>query len=326
MIADRIDLPFVKDEVWDQSGGKRVEDGRVGWRPPLPNGTPQPPECPPIGPPHFFKDQKVDPFFASWQVLAEFSSTKWRAQTPVVQNNPSGSGTIFQDGPNPGRRRVEVTLLAAPDSATFITIREPKLGKPKPSDWEFNLLVRDYVDERPDAMGEIIAQSGEFLTYFMDLLSFGPSSHPNTTKVMQAASLMGLFCVQYWKNRYKRVRPAQLFPGLLPPIATPGHAAFPSGHATQAQLVYRCLHSVLPTTRIPGSKMSPADIAKPGLKTLALRIARNREIAGLHYPSDSIGGRHLADKIFKKILIPATTGTAMPIYKGFFVAAKREWA
>jgi len=33
------------------------------------------------------------------------------------------------------------------------------------------------------------------------------------------------------------------------------------------------------------------------LNALAGRIARNREIAGLHYPSDSLAGRNLAQEI-----------------------------
>jgi membrane-associated phospholipid phosphatase len=147
---------------------------------------------------------------------------------------------------------------------------------------------------------------------------------------MQAASLTGLFACQYWKNQYKRVRPAQLFPGLLPPIATPGHASFPSGHATQARLVFRCLLSVLPTAPFAGTGTGTASLARMfgfAGEQLAQRIARNREIAGLHYPSDSRGGQLLADKLFDNILKPAAapSSSAMPVYKGLVAAAKKEW-
>ena len=319
IIADRVDLPFVKDTG--------VETGRVGLV--LPAGTP--PVCPPIGPP-FFRDRKVDPFFAGWQVLAEFSATDWRAQTPIF-NSASASGTILRRHGQPDGDRVVVTMASDGNSAKFETVTGPVAGPPQPSDWEFDRLVRAYVDERPDAMGEIVAQNSEFLTYFMDLLSFGPSSHPATTKVMQAASLIGLFCCQYWKNKYRRVRPAQLFPGLLPPVATPGHAAFPSGHATQAHLVYKCLWSLLPAAGIGGTANSPYTIAAPALERLARRIARNREIAGLHYPSDSVAGRHLANKIFNNILLKAVDGVGMPlvfavdmpIYRRLVVKAQQEW-
>ena len=328
MVADRVDLPFVKDG--------EVEHGRVGWVAP----TGHPTVCPPIGPTPYFHDRKVDPFFAGWQVLAEFSATPWRQHTPFRATAPvdtSGSGVINRSGSNPDNHRVAVEFSVGANgewdggAAKFHTFRG-SASQPERNDWEFDRLLRASVDERPDALGEIIAQDKEFLTYFMDLLSFGPASHPATTKVMHAASLIGLFCVQYWKNRYKRVRPAHLFPGLLPPVATPGHSSFPSGHATQAQLVFRCLLQLLSKVPIGSSAQSPYTIANPAAGRLARRIARNREIAGLHYPSDSAGGRYLADKIFNNILdlavnpLPGTDPPAMPLYREMVSAATQEWS
>jgi len=57
------------------------------------------------------------------------------------------------------------------------------------------------------------------------------------------------------------------------------------------------------------------------LRTLATRIARNREIAGLHYPTDSAHGRTLAQTI-----APFLTGMAAGTWFGKAVtAAKGEW-
>jgi hypothetical protein len=57
------------------------------------------------------------------------------------------------------------------------------------------------------------------------------------------------------------------------------------------------------------------------LGTLATRIARNREIAGLHYPSDSADGRALAVTIE-----PFLTGMGTNTWFGKAVtAAKGEW-
>ena len=126
-----------------------------------------------------------------------------------------------------------------------------------------------------------------------------------------------------------------MFPGLLPPIATPGHASFPSGHATQAQLVFRCLSSVLASPPPPptpplvvGGSLSLQEMFDRAGKELAIRIARNREIAGLHYPSDSLGGQILADKLFNNILNPAAEAASspMPAYQRLVVLARREWA
>jgi hypothetical protein len=55
------------------------------------------------------------------------------------------------------------------------------------------------------------------------------------------------------------------------------------------------------------------------LKALALTIARNREIAGLHYPSDSRAGRMLADIVMHEL-------TAEPTFRTAVTAAAKDWA
>ena len=87
----------------------------------------------------------------------------------------------------------------------------------------------------------------------------------------------------YFKNLYSRPRPSQLCPALLPPIEIPGHASFPSGHSTQAHLMALCMNDVF-------NGLPPQATMIDDLWTLADCIARNREIAGLHYPSDTDAG------------------------------------
>lgn len=91
----------------------------------------------------------------------------------------------------------------------------------------------------------------------------------------------------YAKARYNRVRAYQLFPELAPPFLPRGkfpmHAAFPSGHSTQAHMIVNVLASVFGAQVVESAR------------DLAWEIGRNREIAGLHYASDTEGGRLLAD-------------------------------
>jgi hypothetical protein len=54
------------------------------------------------------------------------------------------------------------------------------------------------------------------------------------------------------------------------------------------------------------------------LEALAWRIARNREIAGLHYASDSIAGEQLATAI-----LPYLQGTHE--YQTVLLEARKEW-
>ena len=118
----------------------------------------------------------------------------------------------------------------------------------------------------------------------------------------------------YFKDKFERPRPSFVLPSLMPPIAIPGHASFPSGHSTQAHLVVACLKPALQAS------ISAAAFAaiSSGLDVLADRIARNREIAGLHYPSDLAAGAALAREMFT-LLQPLAT------FQAALTAAKAEW-
>jgi hypothetical protein len=168
-------------------------------------------------------------------------------------------------------------------------------------------------DERADALGEILSQAEEFISYFMNLMTTRPTSYPATLRILNIASLVALFVSMYYKGFYKRPRPSELCPALLPPIVVPGHASFPSGHATQARLMARSIGKVL-------NGLPQHDAIVDDSKTLARRIARNREIAGLHYESDSRAGKALANGILPLLSDPANTW-----YQAALSAAKAEW-
>jgi membrane-associated phospholipid phosphatase len=187
---------------------------------------------------------------------------------------------------------------------------------------EITALTLAARDERAPAMGEILSQDVEFTTDFMALLAITPGSHPNTYRVLHIASLIGSYTVLYYKGLRNRPRPSQLCPALLPPIPMPGHASWPSGHATQAWLKALCMEHVLQGV-LSGSLISgDLGAVSSNLRTLAIRVARNREIAGLHYPTDSDAGRSLAATI-----APFLTGMVATTWFGKAVAAaKGEWS
>ena len=155
---------------------------------------------------------------------------------------------------------------------------------------EIETLKTMVLDERPDALGEILGQNQEFMRYFVAAMGATAGTHPATMIVLNAANLVATMTVMYFKTKFDRVRPSQLIPALLPPIPVPGHASYPSGHSTQAHLFALCATEILQAT--PGVGISLV------LTKLADRIARNREIAGLHYPSDSAAGKNLASDLF----------------------------
>jgi hypothetical protein len=123
---------------------------------------------------------------------------------------------------------------------------------------------------------------------------------------------------QYFKAEYKRQRPAQLCSALLPPIQAPGHASYPNGHSTQAHLMAYCVALVLPENVRPKLQNN--------LRVLADRIGRNREIAGLHYRSDTIAGVTLAQSIFALLNTDPDAKATMQRFWEAIEKAKAEWA
>jgi membrane-associated phospholipid phosphatase len=89
------------------------------------------------------------------------------------------------------------------------------------------------------------------------------------------------------KLRYNRIRPYQIFPELAPGFLTgpdfPKHPSFPSGHSSQAHLIAELIKLIWSD----GNIHAKADAC-------AAEIARNRERAGLHFPTDSAAGAALA--------------------------------
>jgi membrane-associated phospholipid phosphatase len=195
---------------------------------------------------------------------------------------------------------------------------------PAPTNWsalneqpqvqgEIQGLVTAAMDERADALAEILSQADEFISYFLNMMTARPGAYPQTTRVLSIASLVGTFVAMYFKNLYARPRPSQLSPALLPPIEVPGHASFPSGHSTQAHLMALCMNEVF--NGLPQQSTMVDD-----LWTLADRIARNREIAGLHYPSDSAAGVAIAQAVLPKLKAASQTKFNQAV-----AAAAEEW-
>ncbi len=108
------------------------------------------------------------------------------------------------------------------------------------------------------------------------------------------------------KQHFDRVRPSVLEPTLETVIEVPGHPAYPSGHSTQAHFIAYVFGALAPARR--DEFIARADA-----------IAKNREIAGLHYPSDTAAGVVLAKQVFNSLMSNERFLTLL-------AAAKQEWA
>ena len=86
-----------------------------------------------------------------------------------------------------------------------------------------------------------------------------------------------------YKSRFNVARPYDVQPLLRTHISTPTHASYPSNHSFQSFSI-ACVFS----------RAVPEHSGNPRLFERALRVAENREWAGLHYPADTDAGRELA--------------------------------
>ena len=166
------------------------------------------------------------------------------------------------------------------------------------------------IEFRAGDLDEVVAQMTSFDAYFRGALGYSVPSHPCTNYLVQGAMRVAELAAMYYKNLFQRARPWQLWPELMPPVAVPGHASFPSAHATQSTTIARVLQAVA-----AGAVPSVVDITN----RLDQRIARGREVLGLHYPSDSAAGRLLAAEV-------ATVYLACPTVARLVIAAQQEWA
>jgi membrane-associated phospholipid phosphatase len=165
------------------------------------------------------------------------------------------------------------------------------------------------IEFRPGLLNEVVSQMTTFDAYFQGALGYTTATHPCTNYLVQGCMRAAEFAAIHYKNFFQRPRPSQLWPQLMPPVQVPGHASFPSAHSTQAHAIATVLQKVA-----TGVVLSVDDVTN----RLAQRIARGREVLGLHYPSDTVAGQHLAQDV-------AAAFMAAPGIARLIAAAQREW-
>jgi len=111
-------------------------------------------------------------------------------------------------------------------------------------------------------------------------LQFNPGRLPRTSALFERILRDEVRFVEPAKDAYARPRPYLTEKRLSPVVAIPPSAAYPSGHATWAIACAIVLADMLPERR--AQIFARAD-----------EYARNREVGGVHYPSDVAAG-HLA--------------------------------
>jgi membrane-associated phospholipid phosphatase len=201
--------------------------------------------------------------------------------------------------------RFALVVLAEFAEKNWKTSVDPGPHDPQNVEAELNSLAAFDHEDRSKMLDEIIKQSNNLASYWLGLLMFNSRSHPATFDLINVALRVGQFAVMYFKHKYNRPRPSQFDPRIFPWIDVPGHPSYPSGHATEAHLLSLCLAEVVPDAKLP-------------LTRLAERVAENRELAGVHYRSDSDAGKKLAEGCLA-VLKTCT------LFNGILEQAKAEW-
>ena len=148
-------------------------------------------------------------------------------------------------------------------------------------------------------MPELLNQADGAPRSWISVMRLDRGQYPWTLAVMSIALRIGEMVAMHYKNVFARALPFTLFPGLLVPFGPPLHPAFPSGHALQVSLITLFLERI---------NANVAGRFSAELIWLANRVAKGRERAGLHYPSDSLCGFLLAN-----VINTITQGMAVPV-------------
>lgn len=136
-----------------------------------------------------------------------------------------------------------------------------------------------------ERVAEIQSQAQDPTPMFFQVAGLNPSSVPSLVKLVTEVQADMVVVTLAVKAYFNRARPNVVLPEIAPVIPVPWHSSYPNGHAAQSHLTAMLLGCANP------SKL-------PELMKLADRVGRNREVAGLHYPSDTVAGVKLAESVW----------------------------
>jgi len=166
---------------------------------------------------------------------------------------------------------------------------EPKLQPPPPSNFLDVQRLHVMTSLRSEfALREINEEADDPTPKFWEVAGISPADNPNLQKTIAIIQPLTASIVLDLKAKYARTRANDVDPSLKTAIPVPWHKAYPSGHATQSFITALAFANVFPEK-------------SDAFMRLAAKVAINREIAGLHYTSDSDVGAILAEQIWKAV-------------------------
>lgn len=217
-------------------------------------------------------------------------TSRWSKQLEIVVNYPLRPRYL------PGNFEELIALTPPPENSSATTASELSYLRSLKAHRTPETL--DRIRRERDRGGQVF---GPFPAHDLGIgNAVDPVGEYLTFGVMEVQTL-----TIFYKKKFNRIRPSVLEPLVAPVFSVPLHPAYPSGHSAEAFMIANLL-----------SKLDPARTA--AYERSALEIGMDREIAGVHYPSDTAAGAELArkttDLLFKN-----------PEFLSLFEAAKKYW-
>jgi hypothetical protein len=206
---------------------------------------------------------------------------------------------------------VDITALGADTSTAFdsvavggmvpVRVQSPIVTVARPGREVFDaqldmVIAHAESDLRRSRAQEALAQVLPQVLFWSAVVPLSPWRTPHTYEFIGIALNFGNQLCHRFKHALAVPRPSELSPLVQPILQTPGWAAFPSGHATEAFMFARLIMGLL------GQGTSADSELWSTLRWQAASIASNRVYAGLHFPIDSVSGRLLGHALAEYVM------------------------
>jgi hypothetical protein len=177
-------------------------------------------------------------------------------------------------------------------------------------------MVDALVPLRETRLGEIHEQAGNALGFIYNVAQLPLHRMPRTQEFIAAALAVQMTLQMQLKQALACPRPNQMQPLVTPIIGVPAHGSLPSGHAGESYLVSALLGRLMKHDK-------NASVVDELLQRMALRIAENRVVAGVHFPIDSVAGRLLAQVVEQHLM--AAVGEEPGIIHQYHFGMQTQW-
>lgn len=179
----------------------------------------------------------------------------------------------------------EVAAMNGPGGVPIAAIRRPSLDL-----FRAQLEMIDAeAASRDRRYPEVLTQVAPPIAFYASVVNLRADRHRRTMELVNAAIVFANTTVMRFKHAFACPRPSEFSAAIQPVIEVPPHASFPAGHACEGHVIARVLAALIPN--------AAGNAVEDMLRSVALRIAHNRIVAGLHFHVDNVAGRLLGDAL-----------------------------